>query len=104
MKFSVNMYCDPDMDIEDYDFSLGALGNICEPHVDTVSKAACARLSVSQLWEYLSKYSNYFGAFLLIAGSLLVVAGRALLKPAVCFTGFLTTIAVSCLIFYSVYL
>ena len=29
--------------------------------------------------------------------------GRALLKPAVCFAGFLTTILISCFIFYAVY-
>jgi len=104
MKFSLNMYCNPDMAMDEYDFSLGALGHICEPHIDTVSKVACSRLSVSQLWEYISEYSEYFGVFLLIAGTLLVFAGRSLLKPAICFTGFLSTIAVSCLIFYSVYL
>jgi hypothetical protein len=104
MKFTLNMYCDPDMDIDEYDFSAGALGNVCEPYLDTVSKVACSRLSISQLWEYISKYSDYFGVFLFIAGFLLVFLGRRLLKPAICCTGFLSAIAVSCLIFYSVYL
>lgn len=102
-KFSLNMYCNEDMGIKDYDIS-PVLGNLCEPYIDTVSKAACARISVSQLWGYLADYSEYFGAFLLIAGTLLVFLGRKLFKPAICLTGFLTTIAVSCLIYYSVYL
>ena len=46
-KFSLNMYCDPDMGTTDYDISLGVLGNLCEPYIDTVSNAACSRLSVS---------------------------------------------------------
>ena len=102
--FSLNMYCDPNMGWEDYDFSIGVLGNLCEPYLDTVSRVACARLSVSQLWEYLADYSEYFGAFMLIAGTLLVFMGRKLFKPAICLAGLLTTIFVSCLIYYSVYL
>jgi hypothetical protein len=46
--FQINMYCDPD--VEDdlyYEFSPGVLGNLCQPYVDTVSKAACSKLSVS---------------------------------------------------------
>ena len=98
------MYCDPDMGTTDYDISLGVLGNICEPYVDTVSNAACSKLSVSALWAYLAQYSDYFGVFMLISGSLLVILGRKMLKPAVCCAGFLTTIVVSCFIFYAVYL
>lgn len=97
------MYCDPTMGLKDYDISLGVLGNICEPYIDTVSNAACSKLSVSDLWEYLGQYSEYFGVFMLISGFLLVVMGRKLLKPAVCFAGFLTSILVSCFIFYAVY-
>merc|ERR1712060_20056 len=103
-KFSINMYCDETMGHEDYEFSLGALGNICEPYIDTVSWVACKRLDVSALWDYISEYSEYFGVFLLISGMLLTFTGRKLLKPAICCAGFLTTIALSCLIFYSVYL
>ena len=103
-RFSLNMYCDPDMGQTDYDISLGVLGNLCEPYIDTVSNAACSRLSVSELWEYLAQYSEYFGVFLLISGFLLTLVGRRLLKPAVCCAGFLTSILVACFIFYAVYL
>ena len=104
LKFSLNMYCDPDMGETDYDISIGVLGNLCEPYIDTVSKAACSRLSVSELWEYLAQYSDYFGVFLLVSGFLLVLVGRRLLKPAICCAGFLTSILVACFIFYAVYL
>lgn len=102
--FTINMYCDSSMEKTAFDYSQGALGNVCTPYVDTVSWAACERLSVSQLWGYLADYSDYFGAFLLIAGLLLVFVGRSLVKPAVCCAGFLTTIVLSCVIYYSVYL
>jgi len=91
------------MGLTDYDISFGVLGNICEPYVDTVSSVACSRLSVSELWEYLAQYSNYFGVFMLVSGMLLTFIGRKLLKPAVCFAGFLTSILISCFIFYAVY-
>ena len=102
--FSINMYCDPDAEDTYFDVSPGVLGNVCEPYVDTVTKQACSKLDVSELWDYLARYSDFFGVFLLIAGVMLVFLGRKLLRPAVCCAGFLTTIFVACLIFYSVYL
>ena len=98
------MYCDPNMPLTVHDTSAGVLGDLCAPYLEIVSQAACPRLSVSQLWGYLADYAVYFGAFFLVVGVLLVFIGRKLLKPAICFTGFLTTIALSCLIYYSVYL
>ncbi len=98
------MYCNEDMAIDEFDFSAGVLGNICTPYIDTISKAACARLNVTELWEYLAKYSDYFGVMLLIAGAMLTFIGRKLLKPAICCAGFLTTILVTCFIYYAVYL
>ena len=104
MTFSINMYCDSTQDHEYFDVSAGVLGDLCNPYLDTVSWVACPRLSVSELWSYIEQYEEYFGVFLLIAGVLLVFMGRKLIKPAVCCAGFITTIAFSCLIFYSVYL
>merc|ERR1712079_498936 len=103
-KFSLNMYCDDTMELTDFDYSLGLQGNICEPYLDTVSKAACSNLDISEIWEYIQQYDDYFGVFMLVAGLLLTFMGLKLLKPAICFAGFLTTILVSCFIFYAVYL
>ena len=103
-QFTINMYCDKTMGWQDYDFSAGVLGDICSPHFDTVSRVACARFSTSELWSYLAEYKYYFGALLLLTGLGLVFVGRLMLKPAVCFAGFLTTVALSCFIYYSVYL
>lgn len=98
------MYCDPDMSLTEYDFSAGALGDICSPHVDTLSKAACSRLSVSQLWDYLDQYKQWVGIPLLVTGVFLVFLGRKMIKPAVCLAGCLSTVVLSCFIYYSVYL
>lgn len=88
---------------EDFDLSPGVLGDLCAPHIDSVSRAACPRLSTSELWNYLAQYKMYFGALLLVTGLSLVFFGRKLLKPAVCLAGFLSTILLSCFIFYAVY-
>lgn len=101
--FQINMYCEPDAKSTYFEYSPGVLGNICAPYVDIVSNAACSKLSVSELWEYLAKYSDFFGVFLLISGVLLVFLGRKLLRPAVCCAGFLSTIFLACIIFYAVY-
>jgi len=52
-SLTLNMYCDDNMHWDDYDLSMGVLGDLCEPYIDSVSKVACSRLSVSQLWDYL---------------------------------------------------
>merc|ERR1712096_293610 len=103
-SFTINLYCDPDAAWDYYDFSPGMIGDICAPYLDTVSRAACSNLSVSQLWGYLEQYKYEFGAFFLVIGLALVFAGRILLKPAVCFAGFISTVALSCFIYYTVYL
>lgn len=100
---NINMYCDATQEFDYYDVSV-ALGDPCAPYVDVVSKAACARLDVSDLWGYLGEYSDYFGAFLIVAGTLLTIWGRKLIKPSVCIAGFLSTILLAGLIFYGVYL
>ena len=46
-SFKINLYCDPDMAWDDYDFSAGMMGDSCSPYFDLVSRAACPRLSVS---------------------------------------------------------
>lgn len=96
------MYCDPQM--SDADFMPFAYGDECSPYVNIISKYACATLSVSEIWDYIGQYANYFGAFAIIIGFLLCFFGHALIKPSLCFTGFLTTVAVVLFIFYGVYL
>jgi hypothetical protein len=45
----------------------------------------------------------YIGALLIVVGIPLCFLGLKLIKPSVCFAGFLTTTLASCLIFYLVY-
>ena len=101
--FTVNMYCNDTMKLEDFAYNGLAYGPKCSPTVDIVSGASCARLSVSQLWEYLDQYAEYFGAFFIVIGVALVLFGRKLIKPAVFFAGLITCTLFACLLFYSVY-
>ena len=103
-SFSLNMYCDPDMKITGFDFSAGVQGDLCTPYFDTVSKAACPNIVVSQLWGYLEEYKYYVGAFLLLTGITLTCVGRKLIKPAICCATFLTVMVISGFIFYAIYL
>ena len=102
-SLTLNLYCDNDMDWDEYDLSSGVLGDLCEPYIDSISKVACSQLSTSELWDYVEEYKYYFGALLLVAGLALTFFGLKLLKPAVCVAGFLSTIFISCFIFYGVY-
>ena len=101
-SFSINVYCAPDIETADY-IPL-AHGDECSPYVNFVSKYGCPTLTVSELWDYIDQYRDYFGAFAIISGVLLCFLGHWLVKPSICFAGFLSTIALSCFIFYAVYL
>ena len=100
-SFSINMYCDPDSEFE---YEPIAQGDVCSPFVSYRSKYACPVLSVSELWEYIGQYEYYFGAFAIVVGFLLCFMGHALVRPSICFSGFLTSVAITCFIFYAVYL
>ena len=101
-SFSINVYCDKN--IEDVNYNGIAYGDPCSPYINVISKYGCPTLSVSELWQYIAEYEQYFGVFAIIAGFLLCFFGHWLIKPSICFSGFLSTILLSCLIFYAVYL
>lgn len=100
--FTVNVYCDPQED--EIDYIPIARGDVCSPYVNIISKYGCSTLSVSEIWGYIAEYEDYFGIFAIVSGFLLCFFGHWLIKPSICFAGFLSTIAVSCFIFYAVYL
>lgn len=99
--FTVNVMCKSGVE---GNYTGQVLGDPCNPHVNLVSEYGCTVLDVSVLWEYLAKYSDYFGAFLLLIGLLLTFCGRKLIRPSVCIAGFLTCVFVACFIFYAVFL
>jgi len=88
----------------EFDFEPVAMGDACAPYVSFRSKYACPVLSVSELWGYIEKYEDYFGAFAIVTGFLLCFMGHFLVRPSICFAGFLSSVAVSLFIFYAVYL
>lgn len=75
----------------------------CAPVVQLVSKYGCSVLSVSELWAYLEKYSAYFGIFLIVGGVILCFLGHWLIAPTVCIIGFLSCIAIACVLFYAIF-
>ena len=99
--FTINVYCAKDVE---YDYIPIAHGDPCHPYVNFVSEYGCSTLDVSELWGYIGKYEDYFGVFAIVSGFILCFFGHFLVKPSVCFAGFLSTIALSCFIFYAVYL
>jgi hypothetical protein len=100
-SFTINVYCEPDTE---FDYIPIANGDECAPYVNVATKYGCSVLDVDEIWEYIGKYEDFFGVFAIIAGFLLCFFGHFLVKPSVCFSGFLSTIALSCFIFYAVYL
>ena len=92
------------MEITGIDFSVGVIGDLCTPHLDLVSKAACPNLVVSRIWKYFEEYKLYIGAFLLTVGLLLTCLGRTLIKPTICLVSFMTVMIISGYIFYTIHL
>jgi hypothetical protein len=101
-SFTINIYCDKNVQ-GDYD-PKASMTDPCNPSVNLVSEYGCSVLDTSTLWEYLDQYSAYFGAVLIVAGVLLNFLGRKLIRPSVCFAGFLTSIFVACFLYYTIFL
>lgn len=56
------------------------------------------------IWTYLDYAKPYLGIAGIVVGVMLCFFGFRLLKPSVCFAGFLSCTMLSLLIFYSVYI
>lgn len=97
------MYCEPNYEFTELAYSGQAYGDGCELSVDIVARAACATISYDELYEYLEQYAPYFGWAIILAGLMMVFCGRKLIKPSLFIAGFLASIVLMCLIFYSVY-
>jgi hypothetical protein len=68
------------------------------------SVGACDIFSNSLLWEYLDMIKPYLGAIGIACGIPLCFFGLKMIKPSVCFAGFLTVTGLSCLLFYTIFL
>jgi hypothetical protein len=100
-KLHINIFCDANTQF-DYN-PIADTTNPCEPVVTIISQYGCSVMSISKLWEYIAAYEAYFGIFFLIGGFLLCFFGHKLLGPTVCMVGLLTSVIITCLIFYAVY-
>jgi len=78
------------------------LVNPCEPVVQFVSSLACPALTVSKIWGYLAPYTQYMGVFFVGAGVMLAFFGYRLIGPTMCIVGFLTSVVVAGIFFWTI--
>ena len=97
----MNIFCDPSTAL-DYN-PIADTTNPCEPTVTIISQFGCPPVTVSSIWTYIAQYSQYFGIFFLIGGFMLCFLGFRLIGPSICIVGLLTSVAVTCVIFYAVF-
>merc|ERR1711957_787801 len=99
--FTVNILCKAGLQGS---YNPVVYGDECNPQVNLVSEYGCTVLDVSAIWEYLAQYAAYFGAFFIVIGVLLTFLGRKLIRPSVCFAGFLTSVFVACFLYYTIFM
>lgn len=106
MTFSINVYCDPNIETVHWDFANGlkAEGTSCDPVVSMTSKYGCEALSINALWDMISQYEYLFGIFAIAGGFFLSLFGLRLVKPTMFIIGILTTVAAVALVFYTTFL
>ena len=102
--FTINVYCNNDLPIDDTDYDYYATGGDCAPEVQIVSMLGCDVFSNSLLWEYLDMIEPYIGFVAIGLGIMMTFFGLKLIKPSICVAGFLTVMLVTCLFFYAIYL
>lgn len=55
------------------------------------------------IWEYISYVEPYLGAVAIVLSIPMIFFGIKLIRPSVCFAGFLTSVLLSLLVFYTIY-
>ncbi len=106
--FTIKSWCNSSLAISDTEYSGFANitgDDICNPYVEITSQlGGCDIFSNSMIWTYLDYAKPYLGIAGIVVGVMLCFFGFRLLKPSVCFAGFLSCTMLSLLIFYSVYI
>lgn len=64
----------------------------------------CDLLSNSIIWEYAAYAEPYLGIVGIVGGIVFIFFGLKLIKPSICFGGFLSCIMLSLLFFYAIYI
>jgi len=103
-SFSIKAWCDKSITVSETEYNGIAHGGVCDPYVEiTSSIGGCDLLQNSMIWDYLEYIEPYVGAIAIAGGIVLVFFGLKLVKPSICFGGFLTCIFLSILFFYTIY-
>jgi hypothetical protein len=78
--------------------------DVCNPYVEIHSSiGGCDLFSNSMIWEYMAYAEPYIGGIAIVGGIVLCFFGLKLVKPSICFAGFLTSIFLAILFFYAIY-
>jgi hypothetical protein len=107
--FTIKSWCDPNIPIAETVYNGEVSYGVddvdkCNPYVEiTGSIGGCDLLSNSYIWEYLAYAEPYLGIIGIVGGLCLCFYGLKLIKPAICFAGFLTCTMLALLFFYAVY-
>ena len=98
-SFRIKAWCDPEIAIEDTEYNATALGtDVCNPYVEiTSSMGGCDLFSNSIIWEYAAYAEPYLGVVGIVGGLIFVFFGLRMIKPSLCFGGFLSCIMLSLL-------
>lgn len=108
--FTIKAWCNPNITVADTEYNGEATCDLttdpdcCNPYVEiTSSIGGCDLFSNSMIWEYLAYAEPYLGIIGIVGGLCLTFYGLKLIKPAICFAGFLTCTMLALLFFYAVY-
>lgn len=103
--FTIKAWCDPEISVADTQYNGTALGDdVCNPYVEISSSiGGCDLFSNSMIWDYLSYAEPYLGAAAIGGGLVMCFFGLKLIKPSICFAGFLSCTALAMLFFYAIY-
>lgn len=104
-SFSIRAWCNESIPVASTEFNGTAFGDdVCNPYVEIHSSiGGCDLFSNSMMWEYLSYAEPYIGIVAIVGGIAMTFFGLKLVKPSICFAGFLSSIMLSMLFFYAIY-
>lgn len=105
--FTIKAWCNQSIAIENTEYSGEAYllnDDLCNPYVEiTSSIGGCDLLQNSMIWDYASYAEPYIGVIAIVGGLAMTFFGLRLIKPSICFAGFLSCIMLTLLFFYAVY-
>jgi hypothetical protein len=98
----LQLYCDEDQSNINPVY-VGIDTDTCTHKIKLAHQEACYKFSLNPLVRWLQKYSNIWGAFLIVLGIVIALFGKPLFKPTICFVGMIVFMGASSLFVFSVF-